>query len=107
MSALTFTASQALLKSVAHYGTVSKGSLIIRNLETGDDGQLRARFVASRQVTFLTPDLVEWAKANLVPNSEYLVNVTGYETSTPDKKIKGKWYENKIVSSIEIVEDLN
>jgi hypothetical protein len=107
MSALTFTATQALLKSVNHYGSVSKGSLIIRNLETGDDGQLRARFVASRQITFLTPDLVQWANTNLAPNSEYLVNVTGYETSTPDKKIKGKWYENKVVSSIEIVEDLN
>jgi len=107
MSAMTFTANQALLKSVRHYANVSKGSLIIRNLETGDDGQLRARFVASRQVTFITPEMLAFAKANLAPDQEYLVNITGYETSTPDKKIKDKWYENKIVSSIKIVEDLN
>lgn len=107
MSAMTFTAEQAVLKSVRHYGKVSKGSLIIRNIETGDDGQLRARFVASRQITFLTPEMVTFAKANLAEDCEYVVNVTGYETSTPDKKIKDKWYENKIVSSIEIIENVN
>tara|TARA_R110000822_G_scaffold50568_1_gene131994 strand:+ start:534 stop:857 length:324 start_codon:yes stop_codon:yes gene_type:complete len=107
MSAMTFTAEQAVLKSVRHYENVSKGSLIIRNLETGDDGQLRARFVASRQITFLTPEMIAFAHANLAPNCEYVVNVTGYETSTPDKKIKDKWYENKIVSSIEIIENTN
>lgn len=107
MSAMTFTAEQAVLKSVRHYGKVSKGSLIIRNIETGDDGQLRARFVASRQITFLTPEMVTFAQNNLAEDCEYVVNVTGYETSTPDKKIKDKWYENKIVSSIEIVENVN
>jgi hypothetical protein len=98
----TFTYSESILKGVRDYQSIIKGTVVDRKTEVLPDGKTKSKFVASRQVTITDPILVEFARQNFNATSEYLVTITGYETSTYSEKNQ-KWYENKIVTDIALV----
>ena len=101
----SFTFSNALLKSVRDYGNVVKGIVQSRQVEFTPDGQMRARFIASRQVTILDPDLIsKLLPAAIADNAEFVVNISGYMTTTVrEDKGQTKWYDNQIVTALEIL----
>jgi hypothetical protein len=98
----SFTFNNALLKSVKDYGNVVKGIVQSRQTEYTPDGQMRARFIASRQVTITDPDIIAQIRPLLADNSEFSVNLTGYMTTTVrESKGETKWYDNQIVTTLE------
>jgi hypothetical protein len=98
----TFTYTESILKGVRDYQTVIKGTVVDRKAEVLPDGTTKSKFVAARQVTITDPILVAFARQNFNATSEYLVTITGYETSTYSEKNK-QWYDNKIVTDIALV----
>lgn len=98
----TFTYNESILKGVRDYQTVIKGTVVDRRNEAQPDGSIKSKFVSSRQVTFTDPILVEFVRQNFNATSEYVVNIVGYETSTFSEKNQ-KWYDNKIVTTVELV----
>jgi hypothetical protein len=100
----SFTFNNALLKSVKDYGNVIKGIVQSRQTEYTPDGQIRSRFIASRQVTITEPHIIEQLRPMLVDNSEFVVNLAGYLTTTVrENKGETKWYDNQIVTSLEFL----
>jgi hypothetical protein len=100
----SFTFSNALLKSVRDYGNVVKGIIQSRQTEYTPDGQMRSRFIASRQVTFTDPDIIAQLRPLLADNAEFAVNITGYMTTTVrEDKGQTKWYDNQIVTALEVL----
>lgn len=95
----TFTYTDSILKGVRDYQTVIKGTVVDRKTEVLPDGTTKSKFVSARQVTITDPILVDFARQNFNATSEYLVTITGYETSTYSDKNE-KWYDNKIVTEI-------
>jgi hypothetical protein len=98
----TFTYNESILKGVRDYQTVIKGTVVDRREDVQPDGSTKSKFVASRQVTFTDPILVEFVRQNFNATSEYKVTLSGYETSTFSEKNQ-KWYDNKIVTDITLV----
>jgi len=101
-----FTFNNARLKSLRDYGNVIKGIVQSHQTEYTPNGQLRSRFIASRQVTFTDPDLIAKIRPLIiVDNDEFLVvNLSGYLTTTvSEKKGETKWYDNQIVTTLEIL----
>jgi hypothetical protein len=100
----SFTFSNALLKSVRDYGNVVKGIVQSRQTEYTPDGQMRVRFVASRQVTISDPTILAQLRPLLTENAEFFVNLSGYMTTTArEKNNKTTWYDNQIVTQLEFV----
>lgn len=98
----TFTYTESILKGVRDYQTIIKGTVVDRKTEVLPDGTTKSKFVSSRQVTFTDPILVEFVRQNFNATTDYLVNIVGYETSTYSEKNE-KWYDNKIVTAVELV----
>ena len=100
----SFTFNNAELKSVKDYGKVIKGIVQSRQTEYTPDGQIRSRFIASRQVTFTEPHLIEQLRPMLTDNDKFIVNISGYLTTTAreDKGVT-KWYDNQIVTDLEFL----
>ena len=100
----SFTFNNALLKSVKDYGTVVKGIVQSRQTEYTPDGQVRARFIASRQVTFVDPSLIAMLRPLIKDNAEFAVNISGYMTTTVrEDKGQTKWYDNQIVTDLDVI----
>ena len=100
----SFTFNNALLKSVRDYGNVVKGIVQSRQTEHTPDGQVRARFIASRQVTITDPAILAQLRPLLADNAEFFVNLTGYMTTTVrEDKGQTKWYDNQIVTKLELL----
>ena len=100
----SFTFNNALLKSVKDYGTVIKGIVQSRQTEYTPDGQIRSRFIASRQVTITEPHILAELRPLLADNAEFAVNLSGYMTTTVrEDKGQTKWYDNQIVTKLELL----
>jgi len=100
----SFNFNNALLKSVKDYGTVVKGIVQSRQTEYTPDGQVRARFIASRQVTITDPTIIAQIRPLLADNAEFFVNLSGYMTTTVrEDKGQTKWYDNQIVTTLELL----
>lgn len=100
----SFTFNNALLKSVKDYGNVVKGIVQSRQTEYTPDGQIRSRFIASRQVTITEPDIINQLRPLLSDNAEFVVNLSGYLTTTVrENKGETKWYDNQIVTNLELL----
>ena len=100
----SFNFNNALLKSIKDYGTVVKGIVQSRQTEYTPDGQVRARFIASRQVTITDPTIIAQIRPLLSDNSEFFVNLSGYMTTTVrEDKGQTKWYDNQIVTTLELL----
>ena len=100
----SFTFNNALLKNIKDYGNVIKGIVQSRQTEYTPDGQIRSRFIASRQVTITEPDIIQQLRPMLVDNSEFVVNLSGYLTTTVrDNDGQPKWYDNQIVTNLELL----
>jgi hypothetical protein len=99
-----FKFNNALLKSVRDYGNVVKGIVQSRQVEYTPDGQMRARFIASRQVTITDPTILAQLRPLLTDNAEFAVNLSGYMTTTVrEDKGQTKWYDNQIVTTLEFL----
>lgn len=99
-----FKFNNALLKSVRDYGNVVKGIVQSRQVEYTPDGQMRARFIASRQVTITDPTILAQLRPLLTSNTEFAVNLSGYMTTTVrEDKGQTKWYDNQIVTTLEFL----
>jgi hypothetical protein len=99
-----FKFNNALLKSVRDYGNVVKGIVQSRQVEYTPDGQMRARFIASRQVTITDPTILAQLRPLLTENVEFAVNLSGYMTTTVrEDKGQTKWYDNQIVTTLEFL----
>lgn len=100
----SFTFNNALLKSVKDYGNVVKGIVQSRQTEYTPDGNVRSRFIASRQVTITEPAIIAQIRPLLADNDEFVVNLSGYLTTTVrENKGETKWYDNQIVTSLELL----
>ncbi len=100
----SFTFNNAELKSVKDYGNVVKGIVQSRQTEYTPDGQLRSRFIASRQVTITEPELIAQIRPLLADKDKFVVNLSGYLTTTVrEDKGQTKWYDNQIVTALEFL----
>lgn len=100
----SFTFNNALLKSVKDYGNVVKGIVQSRQTEYTPDGQIRSRFIASRQVTITDQDIISSLRPLISDNAEFVVNLSGYLTTTVrENKGETKWYDNQIVTNLELL----
>jgi len=100
----SFTFNNALLKSVKDYGNVVKGIVQSRQVEYTPDGQMRSRFIASRQVTITEPTIIAQLRPLISDNAEFVVNLSGYLTTTVrENKGETKWYDNQIVTNLEVL----
>lgn len=100
----SFTFNNALLKSVKDYGNVIKGIVQSRQTEYLPDGSVRSRFIASRQVTIQDPSIIAQIKPFLADNDEFIVNLSGYLTTTVRENAgQTKWYDNQIVTNLEFL----
>ncbi len=103
-----FTFSGSILKSIKDYDTVIKATVVDRRVEYLPDGNMRSKFVASRQVTIFDPELMKlvrnWLQTDLNGlTGEAVVNISGYFSSTLSEKTK-KWYDNQVVTDLELVD---
>ena len=96
----TFTFTGSILKNIKDYNTTIKATVVDRRMEQLPDGNYRSKFVASRQVTFFDPELQKILRENITDkDTELVVDLVGYETSTLSEKTK-QWYDNKIVTEL-------
>lgn len=104
-----FEFNNATLKNLKDYGNIIKGIVQSRQATINPDGTVREKFVASRQVTFQDPKLIEqlreWISHSWDINTvEYKVTLRGYMTTTVrETDGKPKWYDNQIVTELELV----
>lgn len=99
-----FRFNNARLISVRDYGNIVKGIVQSRQTYQTPDGQLKSRFVASRQVTFLDEEVVNQIRPMLANSDEFIVNISGYMTTTRrEKDGKTNWYDNQIVTQLEVL----
>lgn len=99
-----FRFNNARLISVRDYGNIVKGIVQSRQTYLTPDGQLKSRFVASRQVTFLDEEVVNQLRPMLADSDEFIVNISGYMTTTRrEKDGKTNWYDNQIVTQLEVL----
>ena len=99
-----FSFNNALLKSVNDRGNFLTGQVQSRQTERTPDGNIRSRFIASRQVTIYDPALVTLLRQAITETSEVPVNCSGYMTTTVrEDKGQTKWYDNQIVTELELI----
>mgnify|MGYP003338007439 CR=1 FL=1 len=100
----SFTFNNAKLKSIKDYGNVVKGIVQSRQTEYTPDGQIRERFIASRQVTITDASIIATLRPLITDTAEFAVNLSGYLTTTVrENKGETKWYDNQIVTSLELL----
>jgi hypothetical protein len=98
-----FTFNNSILKSIKDYDSVIKATVVDRRVEQMPDGNLRSKFVASRQVTIFDPELQKLLRANITDvDTELVINASGYFSSTLSEKTK-KWYDNQVVTELEVL----
>lgn len=99
-----FSFNNALLKSVNDRGNFLTGQVQSRQTERTPDGNIRSRFIASRQVTIYDPALVALLRQAITETPEVPVNCSGYMTTTVrEDKGQTKWYDNQIVTELELI----
>jgi hypothetical protein len=99
-----FSFNNALLKSVKDRGDFLTGQVQSRQTERTPDGNIRSRFIASRQVTIYDPSLVALLRKAITETPEVPVNCSGYMTTTVSGKgDNAKWYDNQIVTELEVI----
>jgi hypothetical protein len=65
---------------------------------------MRAKFIASRQITVTDPTLVAQIRSLISDKTEFFANLTGYMTTTVrEDKGQTKWYDNQIVTELEVL----
>jgi hypothetical protein len=102
----SFTFNNALLKKVQDYGNVVKGIVQSRQTEYTPNGELRSKFIASRQVTITDQSIIAILRPLISENAEFVVNLSGYLTTTVRENAETKkpvWYDNQIVTSLELL----
>ena len=99
-----FSFRNALLKSVNDRGNFLTGQVQSRQTERTPDGNIRSRFIASRQVTVYDPALVALLRQAITETPEVPVNCSGYMTTTVrEDKGQTRWYDNQIVTELELI----
>jgi len=99
-----FSFNNALIKSVKDRGDFLTGQVQSRQTERTPDGNIRSKFIASRQVTIYDPTLVALIKDTLKDTGEFFLNCSGYMTTTVQGKgDNAKWYDNQIVTELEVL----
>ena len=101
-----FSFNNALLKSITDRGNFLTGQVQSRQTERTPDGNIRARFIASRQVTIYDPALVEILRQAIDWKDGVPLNCSGYMTTTVrenGKNQKPTWYDNQIVTELELI----
>ena len=99
-----FSFNNALLKNVKDRGDFLTGQVQSRQTERTPDGNIRSRFIASRQVTIYDPALVALLRQAITETPEVPVNCSGYMTTTVSGKgDNAKWYDNQIVTELEVI----
>ena len=99
-----FSFKNALLKSVNDRGNFITGQVQSRQTERTPDGNIRSKFIASRQVTVYDPALVALLRQAITETPEVPVNCSGYMTTTVrEDKGQTRWYDNQIVTELELI----
>ena len=99
-----FSFNNALLRGINDRGNFLTGQVQSRQTERTPDGNIRSKFVASRQVTIYDPTLVALIKETIKENAEFPVNCSGYMTTTVrEEKGQTRWYDNQIVTELELI----
>lgn len=101
-----FSFNNALLKNITDRGNFLTGQVQSRQTERTPDGNIRSRFIASRQVTIYDPALVELLRQTIAETPEVPVNCSGYMTTTVRENGKDKkptWYDNQIITELELI----
>lgn len=99
-----FLFKNAQLKSVKDYGNLIKGIVQSRQTYQTPDGQLKSKFVASRQVTIADESLITFLRPLLATQDEFIVDISGYMTTTVrEREGKSTWYDNQMVTELEIL----
>ena len=99
-----FLFKNAQLKSVKDYGNIIKGIVQSRQTYQTPDGQLKSKFVASRQVTIADESLITFLRPLLATQDEFIVDISGYMTTTVrEREGKSTWYDNQMVTELEIL----
>ena len=101
-----FSFNNALLRGINDRGNFLTGQVQSRQTERTPDGNIRSKFIASRQVTIYDPALVELLRNAITETQEVPVNCSGYMTTTVrenGKNQKPTWYDNQIVTELELI----
>lgn len=99
-----FLFKNAQLKSVKDYGNIIKGIVQSRQTYQTPDGQLKSKFVASRQVTIMDESIITFLRPLLASQDEFIVDISGYMTTTVrEREGKSTWYDNQMVTELEIL----
>jgi hypothetical protein len=101
-----FEFNNALLKNIKVRGDFVTGQVQSRQTEYTPDGNIRARFIASRQVTIYDPTIIAGLKGLLVNTDELPVDCSGYMTTTVRENGNGAkptWYDNQIVTKLRVL----
>ena len=99
-----FSFNNALLRGINDRGNFLTGQVQSRQTERTPDGNIRSRFIASRQVTIYDPALVTLLRQAITETQEVPVNCSGYMTTTVrEDKGQTKWYDNQIVTELEVI----
>ena len=102
-----FEFNNATLQNLNDYGNIIKGIVQSRQATINPDGTVRQRFIASRQVTFQDPALLQILRERLASASSFKVTLKGYMTTTV-REVKGekpKWYDNQVVTELEFINE--
>ena len=100
----TFSFNNALLRGINDRGNFLTGQVQSRQTERTPDGNIRSRFIASRQVTIYDPALVTLLRQAITETQEVPVNCSGYMTTTVrEDKGQTRWYDNQIVTELELI----
>jgi|Laugrespbdmm15sn_2_1035079.scaffolds.fasta_scaffold02416_12 hypothetical protein len=100
-----FEFNNAVLKGINDRDKFLTGQIKSTQTEYTPDGNLRSRFIASRQVTIYDPALVARLRELLVSNSEIVVNCSGYMTTSVRENGNGAkptFYDNNIITELEV-----
>jgi hypothetical protein len=99
-----FSFNNALIRGITDRGNFLTGQVQSRQTERTPDGNIRSKFIASRQVTIYDPALVEILRKTITETQEVPVNCSGYMTTTVrEDKGQTKWYDNQIVTELELI----
>lgn len=102
-----FTFTDVVMSNIkqSKNGNMITAKVTDRRPVTQPDGTVKSLFTCSRFVTIFDETIIKFVKDNLVNSSEteFVVNVTGYLSSTVSPKDK-QWYDNQIVTELELSE---
>lgn len=103
----TFTFAGSVMSNIkeSKNGNMITAKVTDRRAVTQPDGTVKSLFTCSRFVTIFDETIIKFVKDNLVNSSEteFVVNVSGYLSSTVSPKDK-KWYDNQVVTELTLAE---